>query len=361
LFLEEATAKPSIIRRPMGLARPWLNPSLHAEVAALDFGAGKMFLHFLRAGKDIVGVPFDQVIRLIKSLLGGTALICESAHMGRPQTDKSLAQPFTEQQLMEIYRVCEERGITLLLFPHQHTRKAREWAAANCEKGFIDEEKTDDINDARAIAFYVGHNNGVSLAKPLSSFSKCDRREYGRLVREFSNVTLNAARVRGYDGEVFGAVSKIADRVLNAVGTKNGFFNNKKAAFSLASLVAGEVDGMPVRFTYEGRSLGFSSFRTYVAMWSPHHFRGGVARSNLLWHRFRPFLAETCAFHGSPVKNGMKYIPHGQFSVEQEALKRFATKQMRDELKEAYGVAVERSADFEPYEILDLVMISVSR
>lgn len=338
---------------PTGVERSWCDPSRHTEVVGIDFGAGRANLHLLREGRDIVGISFEDFTPAIKSLPQGCLAVCDDAHLGRPQTDRSLAQPFTAEQLWEIYDTFATMKSLLRLFPHQNSRKAREWAANHCEDGLVDSDKTTDINDARALAFYVGHNNSIALRKPPSNFDRSDVREYGALVREASNIVLNAARVRGYSGEVFPSIATVARKLLNRVGDVRGLVNNEKVAFTIAALTMTEIDGVPFRLTFKGKAIASKAFLRHVVMCSSCHYGGGVARSNLMWHRFRAFLSEIASAAGEPVKVGRKFVPFGSFTDEQELQRRLATRAFRKQMKEAYRTASELAAEFEGYEILN--------
>jgi hypothetical protein len=338
---------------PNGDARSWCDPSRHTEVVGIDFGSGRANLHLLREGRDIVGVLFKDFTSVVKSLPHGCLAVCDDAHLGRPQTSRSLAQPFAAGQLREIYDTFATMNSLLRLFPHQNSRKAREWAANHCEDGLVDSDKTTDINDARALAFYVGHNNSIALRKPPSNFDRGDVREYGALVREASNIVLNAARVRGYSGEVFPSIATVARKLLNRVGEVRGFVNNEKVAFTIAALTMTEIEGVPFRFTFNGKQIGSKAFLTHVVMSSSCHYRGGVARSNLMWHRFRAFFSDIASAAGEPVKVGRKFVPFGSFTDEQELQRRMAMKAFRKQIKEAYRVAVELAGEFEGHEILN--------
>lgn len=335
-----------------GLDKSWFSPSAHSEIVGIDFGGGKMCYHCLYSGEEVTGIPLSQAIDAILSLPEGCSAHAESAHLSIPQTEESLAQPFNKSDLQRLYAGAEERGITLRLLPHQHTAKVREWSAIHSPKGFVDAEKTSDINDARAIAFYVANNNGISLRKPVTTFERAANRDYGILVRQRANLTLNMARVIGYEEDQFPFISALADQLLNRMATVDGFVNGKKVAFTLASLVAYEEGGEAFRFTYNGVAPGLNFFMRYVVMSSPFHYGGGVPRSNLMQHAFRPFLARFAKKRGVIVKDGGSYIRFGSYSEEQERVRVEAMKQFRREVSEAYRHLVELTAGFTPREVL---------
>lgn len=337
----------------VAVARPWLDPRRFGEVVGADFGAGRM--HFFKLyGNEDGSVPLRLVAETLESFGNGTLVVVERAHMATPQTQASLAQPFTSEQLLDIYRRCELAGVTLKLFPHHHTRKARDWAARNCGD-LVEFGKSSDKNDARGLACYVRWNNGIALCNPPASFAKCRKREYGRAVRKQSNIVLNAARARGYGGQVFPSVARLAKGIANSFATEHSFIDYK-VAFSIASLVASEIDDEPVRFAYNGVAPGADFFLKKVMLFSSVHHRGGVSRSNLFWHRFRPFLATLARSLGESTKDGNRYVKFSDFRPSQDHVRREAWKAIRREVRDAYRLAVTLSADLPPHEVVETEM-----
>lgn len=340
-----------------GLARPWFDPAAHTEIVGCDFGGGVMFLHELRSGRDQSDIPLCDVRKTLSSLGRGTAVFAEHAHLGTPQRGKSLSQPFTAEELLDIYRDCRAAGVSIFLTPHQHTRKIRDWSAIH-SGGLVEHGKSCDLNDARGLAYYYEHKNAMSVRKPLEEFGFTKSCTYGKLVRAQSNLVLNAASVHGYEGKVFRAVASLATEILvglsrikehRADATR---FAGRKVAFSLASLIVTEVDGVAAKFVCDGTTLGWRRFKQDVLRFSPYHYKGGRARSNFCWHAFRPFFAKIARRRGVSVKQGAAYVPHCQFSDAQEAARREAWLRIRREMRAAYFVALEASSHLDAYEVL---------
>lgn len=342
--LRESTISQSV-------AKTWCDPLSHCEIVGIDFGAGTFCWHKLHAGISVSKIPLKDAYSVLTSFDRGTLVIVERAHLATPQTNQSLAQPFTANELQRIYTDCAANGITLRLFPHHHTRKCRDWAAKHAPPGLIDATKSTDINDAKGLAYYVCHNNGVALGKPPESFDSDGSRLYASAVRKISNVVLNAAAARGYDGQVFRGVARIAARIPAAMQTQRDFVNDK-VAFSIASLAVTEHRGVSVKFVYKGdHAPGANMWLRHVVGSSSVHHRGGRARSNMMWHRFRPFLKDFAAREFCLVtKKNNSYIKFAEYTPDLDACRRAAWKKVRQELKLAYRIAVDLSSDFKPFD-----------
>lgn len=334
-----------------GISKSWCDPLVYDEIVGVDFGAGTFCWHKLHAGVSVSKLPLAKAHEVLTSFDPMTLVVVERAHLATPQTNQSLAQPFTAEELQRIYRDCEAKKITLLLFPHHHTRKCRDWAASMAPD-LIDPTKSTDINDAKGLAYYVFHNNGIALGKPPSDFARCQVRSYTRSVRSISNIVLNAAAARGYDGQVFPCISKLSRMIPVKMKTECEFVS-KNIPFSVMSLVMTEHQGKAVRFVHNGQALGACSWLRSVVGSSSVHHRGGRARSNMFWHRFRPFLKDY-AFRefGLVTKCGASYTKFSQYTPELDEARRAAWRKVRHELKLAYRIAVELTAGLDPFDPL---------
>lgn len=343
LYFEQAAANRILVR-------PWCNPLEYNEIIGADLGAGIIYL-FKYHLRTPVEVRIEEFSEAAASLGEKTLLVMEKAHLGTPQTSKSLAQPFTPDELLEIYRGCEQAGVDVRLFPHAHTRKARDWVAVNFP-GEVEFGKTTDENDAKGLAFYVANHNGISLAKPPKTFERSDASKYGDQVRFHANIVLNASRSERYEGRKFPYIAMMAGQLFEQVNQGEESFIDQKVAFSICALVATEIDGTPVKFTYKHRVPAYRFWIRHVAKFTPFHHRGGVSRSNMHWHRFRPFLAKFAARNGVTTKDGQKYVPFAMFDDVQEYTRRQAWKSVRSEMKSAYRIANELSKRFCDFEVL---------
>lgn len=338
---------------PDGVARSWLDPRQFSEIVGVDFGLGKMHYYMAVAGRRRC-VAIDAAIHTLLSFSANTLVICEWAHLAVPQKAKSLAQLFTEEQLSGLYEQAKSRGITIKLFPHAHSgKRAREWVAFNYPD-HVAREKTSDINDAVSLALYVTHCNGISLANPPRSFQRCSKREYGRAVISLSNIVLNAERTRGYEGRLFPLVVALARTVKKKAG---GSPIDKTVAISIVSTIVHELDGRMVLFVRKGRAVGARLWIRHVMHFSPFHHRGGIVRSNLMWHKFRHWFARYAARNGVNVKAGKKCMKYGHFDARQKAMHAQAMRRFRAAVINAYRIAVDLAEQsgcerMDPHDVL---------
>lgn len=113
-----------------------------------DVGQGKV--HVYDSGNDqFYGkLPQESLINLnIPGLKMGDTLVIECAHL-REAHRFTLAQPFDYDQLKELKRIADEKGVTILLFPQKSTPKARKLLGVEADA------KTDEA-DTKAIAQFL--------------------------------------------------------------------------------------------------------------------------------------------------------------------------------------------------------------
>jgi len=317
------------------VSRCWCDPSLFADVVGVDFGNGEMHLYSSasqRCWKVAAAVAREEILGLQR----GTLVVAEPAHLATPRTARSLAQPFSAIELLDLYEAARPRGITIKLFPHYHSgTRARKWAASRFPG--VQSAKKGDTADAMALALYVRHCNAVSLADPPMSFSRDRKRDYGKAVREYSSIALNNERTIEYAGLYFPNVIELGDEIHRRSGRRIG----KKACYSIASLIATDVNGAPFMFVRNGRAPGVDMWWKCVAMMTPFHHRAGIARSNLMRHSFRPFLRRFGKRHGVSMGAGSKIVPFGEHDDTQAETRTRAMKHFRDAAKDCYRVGVD--------------------
>ena len=124
-----------------------------------DVGQGKV--HVYDSGNDqFYGkLPQESLINLnIPGLKIGDTLVIECAHL-REAHRFTLAQPFDYDQLEELKKIADEKGVTILLFPQKSTPKARKLLGVEADA------KTDEA-DTKAIAqFLLNDRNAFNALK----------------------------------------------------------------------------------------------------------------------------------------------------------------------------------------------------
>lgn len=333
------------------VSREWCNPNEFRQIIGVDCGAGKV--HFYNLLTDV----FDQCLakqflHIAPHLGSDTLLIAEQAHFAIPQTIKSLSQPFTEEELLQLYAKCEANGVTVKLFPHAHTRKARDWVAVNIPESRVQKGKGSDENDARGLAYFVKYNNSVSLMNPPTSFGMTSAARYAAGVIIKSNEVLNIMRRHEYKREKLVAFWDFAFDV-EQFGKRQFDFIDTKVAFSLASLVVTEECGELYRFSYNDRIPGLNFWRKKVLKFSPFHQGAGVARSNINWHRFRPYLIDYAMREkGCDLKIGLKYKQFCDYTPKENEYKAECWRRIRCQVDQTYREMVRMSAGFKSYDVL---------
>lgn len=349
----DAENKPELNKNATSISRCWCDPHEFSEIIGCDIGAGFVYSHMLKQARDCDRVSAQQMATFVSRLNSNTLLIIEAAHLGRPQKNQSLAQPWTEEQILEIYKAADIANVTICLFPEDQTSKARRWSANNAPAELaITAEKSTDVNDARALAYFVGNRNSISLLRPRKDFEQCSKRHFGNLVSRCSNIVLNVERNANYSGVAYPKVACIASRLLGERLYGLQLISKPAAAFSVASLVCTELEGRPVRFVYKGRSLGANAWMRYVMKMTPCHRRGSVARSNIMRHAFRSFAAKYGESEGVRLKHGARLLDFSKHDEDQSRVVQMAKREARLQLKTAYQQALELCREFEPYEIL---------
>ena len=217
-------------------------------------------------------------------------IVIENAHMQAKQ--RSLAQVFTLQQLESIADTAALRNIDIRLWFHSQTPKWR----AILDMG----DKSDEV-DARTI-YRIAQQRGIDdlqYFRPRASLPP--RIQWAHQQIEDMNDILNAARI-DYEANKCPAVAVFnrdaRSRSLQAAWTINGtyspicrdinnFFLGIDAFRQGLSLWAALIswDGTPR--TYNGQQPGVKFIMNELLRQRPNHFRGGVARSNLMYWGFR--------------------------------------------------------------------------
>jgi len=292
-----------------------------------DFG-GQSWTGF--NGSTITTLSPEDFLRIEQWCPKGTILVAEYAHLGCVRTEKSLAQVYDAETLQDFYRRAYSLGIDIRLFPQSQTPKAR------AQTGFI--EKSDEA-DAKAIYAYLLQEPSVlrSLKRPSRSFIAEQWRLAGWSYKDTTNAMLNVARRFDYaiEGdqittfvldnlerfaqalpddakEIFGLLHRKKDGSFYKTGSTNGPQLSK--LYTLAALLLNDDGSLRYR-PDTNKPPGISWLvRTQIAP-SPCHHRGGIARSNVMWHGFRNYAISKMNTRKASVAG--KVLSHYDFSPEQ--------------------------------------------
>lgn len=287
-------------------------------------------------------ITHQEVLNLPETLAPGSFVVSEAAHLGSPRGAKSLAQPFTKDQLLGLYERFDLNGITLRLFPQKLTPRALGTLneAVKGATSMDDEVDTtavgrwleslevddrgnlikNDLVDPRAVyhSCQVYPGLAASLMVPRNEFhtedSPVDFLANVFKFKDHTNWLCNYARASNpkYDDPISNWIkdnidyiaanlSKEAKDVFNIIEYKNhktGInLRELKTAqlFSIACTIMDmELDSTEVydRIRPEtGEMPGWSYVKRYILCMTPFHMRGGTARSTLYYHGLKSWVS----------------------------------------------------------------------
>ena len=263
-----------------------------------DVGQGKV--HFYDSGNDRFHgkLSQDNLINLtIPDLQNGDTLVVECAHL-RESHRFTLAQPFDYDQLKELKRTADEKGVTILLFPQKSTPKARKLY------GIESDAKTDEV-DTKAIAQFLLKDQSafnslkVFFQRKLNSFKD----EISSIVEylEECNADINPAKSSeygfgniDYEDEVSKWIKKYSLRLveyldsdpelINAIGL--GFDKKGKVKvfvpnriYTLVHSILRPNGELRVRPDV-GKVPNWKYIKAHYLGCKPYHMNQGVAASN---------------------------------------------------------------------------------
>lgn len=300
LFFDDPTPPPTPLDAPSG-----------DIVWGCDYGSG--YFHAWRNGQRLRLLP-DQFADL-SFATAGDIIVVENAHM-QPRV-KSLAQVFSFDQLTQIKARAISRGVQIRLWFHGLTPKWRRILKMD--------NKSDEV-DAETIAriAYIRGIDDMQYFNPRAEYPP--RVAWAHEQIADMNDILNIARI-DYKAKTCPCVAAYIERArhlsLHKAWDAHGphssivkdimeFFYNDGAFRQGVSLWAALVDHDGNPRSFEGRQPGVKFVMNELMRMRPNHFRGGVARSNIMYHGFRNKAIE----HLGTRKAGTK--PH-DYTPEQRA------------------------------------------
>ncbi len=215
----------------------------------LDCGVNQSTL-FNSKTKEVIRITHDEVLELHKRLEPNSTLICEYAHLGCDRKPLSLSQPFTSDELKQIYNDLEKNSIKLKLFPQQSTPRACAYSGL---------PKLDD-NDPVSIYNLVQDFPEISMMNPPKDFKPSKKREWSWRMKDQVNYTLNLARRYKYldeddkntevevldewknDDNDNGEEKKKGEDFSNADGDKHGAYNQNVSPEKSSNRESSPVD-----------------------------------------------------------------------------------------------------------------------
>jgi hypothetical protein len=217
-------------------------------------------------------------------------VVIENAHM-QPKR-RSLAQVFTYEQLAQIADVAALRNIEIRLWFHSQTPKWR----SMLDMG----DKSDEV-DAETIHLIVKHRGieGLQYFNPRSEYPP--RIEWAHRQVDDMNDILNAARIDYESGKcpaVHFFIKEARHRSLQTAWSMYGahseicrhiskWYLGSDSFRQGLSLWASLVDWHNCPRAFNGQQPGVNFVMNELLKQKPNHFRGGVARSNLMYWGFR--------------------------------------------------------------------------
>jgi hypothetical protein len=321
------------------------------KLVSLDYGKSGVAVH---DGEQTFLKDASEAFGFIKENYKGWSLVGENAHFGVPRTEKSLAQPWKGEYLLELYNELEEGDIVFRFSPQQSTPTILAYSNLDptTDKG--------EENDAISLHKYVTDHQKFCLKKPPACFKEDHVRKEGYAMKDAMNTSINASKTNGYGARDPECIENHLDRlsrnssdpflntkskILDSFNNGNTFvdltarwiYNNideiesklsetPKSAFmqysakgSLASFkmpqvyaVVNSLMGKPdmnernqlyindqLRMREHQNELAYWNFaKTHLFCYTPFHQKGGVASSNLKYHGQRHWVANKAKEQG---------------------------------------------------------------
>ena len=273
--------------------------NLKMNLFTADVGQGKVHIYDSGNDKFHGKLPQESLINLsIPGLKMGDTLVVECAHL-RESHKYTLAQPFDYDQLEELKRNADEKGITILLFPQKSTPKARKLAGLGAD------DKTDEV-DTKAIAQFLLKDKSAFFSlkefKPTKLSKYQEKNDSVFAYIQQCNDDLNPGKSSeygfgkiNYEDEVSKWIKKYSLRLveylggdlelINAIGLGFDKKGNVKVLvpnriYTLVhSLIRPQDGSLRVRLDI-GKVPNWKYIKAHYLGCKPYHMNQGVAASN---------------------------------------------------------------------------------
>jgi hypothetical protein len=299
----------------------------------------------------------------------GYAMVVEDAHFGVPRGPTSLAQPFSAKQLSKFYKECINNNVIFRLFPQKSTPRAAAYAKL----------KKSDETDPISIYKMLRDFPRTALRKPPEFFEASPIREEGYKHKDELNDVLNIARAyepKGYlDADdsntkwlqkniedIASRMSPTAKDTFQITYYKKGGINMNetfKAPAQLYSILAslrGKIkeneknkniyisDELNIRES-TGELPSWKFAKKHIFNFSPWHQKGGVARSNLMYHGAKNYIIRKAKEEGLALKAKFEQADgqergkgRGNFTKQEDNSYLSHRKEYAGSIKEVFGL-----------------------
>ena len=299
----------------------------------------------------------------------GYAMVGEDAHFGVRQNEESYAQPFKEEQLFKFYKDCVDNNIILRLFPQKSTPRAAAYA------GLIKSDETDPVSIYKLVRDFPE----IALRKPPESFELTEIRKEGYKHKDNLNKLLNFARRYDYNDsntewlienieEISSHLSPVARDAFIKYYKKGGINVNQTfkpgkeggptCLYSILGALVGKIKvDTETGQTYISRDLNIRESTGELPSWKfakrhifnfgPWHQKGGVARSNLMYHGAKNYIVRKAKDENPPLDLKSKLLQangeerskgRGNFTKQENDSYLFHRKNYSSSIKEVFNV-----------------------
>ena len=306
------------------------------KVIVIDLGKNSA-TYYNALTKELTSTSHRDVLNL-PSKYNGYLFISEDAHLGTPQRGKSLAQSFSEKDILKFLASSKENDNLVYFFPQKLTYRALVYS--NMEKS--------DSNNPIAIFNFLKNHHQTKLKNPPTSFKLSKAREEGYRFLKDCNKKNNSTRFGDGNGNIYSGdpISSYVfshldqlEKVLSEeakfafgltwknskgefkssryngkrYGEKNRTWQFKKIKIKQLCTIISPMKGViawdPETETYKfidgldkregtGEIPSWKFAKKYIFRFSPFHQNGGVARSNLFHHGLRSYATKEAKNEG---------------------------------------------------------------